>query len=141
MRDSRLYGIGFAHIALRVSDFDRSLSFYTEGLGFRLSHMWDNNGNPAALIDFGNGFLELFGGAQKGEISSCAGSLPHFAFASEDVKKTFEIALSAGATPKREPVDLLLPCTPPLPITVAFVYGPDGETIEFFAFRGGMADE
>ncbi len=135
-KEKGLYGMNITHIALKVSDIDRSLAFYTGGLGFRLFRRWENNGAPAALIDLGGGFLELFGGAPAGEAAPAAGTYPHFALAADDVRKAFDLAISAGAKAKRPPSRLVLASEPPTPIEIAFVTGPDGETIEFFAFRG-----
>ena len=36
---------GFHHIALRARDYDKSLAFYTEGMGFPVAHSWgEGNG-------------------------------------------------------------------------------------------------
>lgn len=127
-----LFGIGIHHIALHVSDLNRSLAFYCEGLGFRLYRRWKNGESENALVDFGQGYLELFSPAPDRGHLPAAGVSPHFAFAAEDVSACFERAVKAGAGIKRELTDLVIPSEPPLPITVAFVTGPDGETIEFF---------
>src|SRR5436190_12831132 len=68
-----LAGGGFHHIAVRAFDFDASLRFYTEGLGFKRVYGWGEDGRArgekdsrAALLDTGDGnYLELFGGGLR----------------------------------------------------------------------------
>ena len=36
MANGKIAGCGFHHVALQTSSFERSLTFYIEGLGFRL---------------------------------------------------------------------------------------------------------
>ncbi|MEU9025835.1 VOC family protein [Actinomadura sp. NPDC048394] len=41
--------VAVSHIGLCVSDFDRSLRFYTEGLGFEIAEGWDIGDSLAQL--------------------------------------------------------------------------------------------
>ena len=76
----------------------------------------------------------MFAGGKPAVISEdTAGSFVHFAFGVENPDEWYERALSCGATEKRPPCDMFLETSAdPLDIRVAFVYGPDGETLEFF---------
>lgn len=40
MANEKIAGCGFHHVALQTSDFEKSLAFYTEGLGFQLRAKW-----------------------------------------------------------------------------------------------------
>lgn len=51
-------------VALTVGDFERSLKFYTEGLGLAPADFFSNDGGRAALIEMGSATLELFDEAQ-----------------------------------------------------------------------------
>ncbi|WP_026239328.1 VOC family protein [Parafrankia discariae] len=44
-------GVAISHIGLCVSDFDRSIRFYTEGLGFRLAERFDIGDSLAQLAE------------------------------------------------------------------------------------------
>jgi glyoxylase I family protein len=55
---------GFHHVAIRAVDFDESVKFYTEGLGFRVHFPFSVPGriDRAVFLDAGDGrFIELFG--------------------------------------------------------------------------------
>lgn len=120
------------HIALRVSDFEKSLDFYTSGLGFKAAKIWENNEKKAAMVDFGEGFIEIFGSAEKDENKFNAGAYPHFAFLSNDVDLDFSKAVNAKAGVIKAPFNATLNTTPPQELRIAFISGPDGEQIEFF---------
>ena len=57
---------GFHHVALRATDFDRTVKSYTEGLGFKVHYEFAVPGriDRAAFLDAGDGrYIEVFGPA------------------------------------------------------------------------------
>lgn len=69
MANEIIKGMGFHHMALYVSDFDKSLSFYQK-LGMKVYTAWGQGADRIALLDTGDGsMLEVF--AKPGRI------LPH----------------------------------------------------------------
>src|SRR4051812_43990303 len=94
-------GGGFHHIAIRAYDFDASLRFYTEGLGFTRRYGWGVDGRAngerdsrAALLDTGDGnYLELFGGGTRPHGSAPPEEvLLHFALRTTDTDAATERA-------------------------------------------------
>lgn len=125
---------GFHHIAIRARDFERTVRFYEEGLGFVRKFGWGTPGSRAALMDTGDGnYVEIFEGRPADE-NVPEGGILHVAFRSKDVDADYHRALAAGATVQAEPKDVTPPNQDyPEPFRVAFVRGLDGEVIEFFA--------
>ncbi|MBQ2966635.1 MAG: VOC family protein [Clostridia bacterium] len=126
---------GFHHIALSASDFEKSLKFYTEGLGFTVYRSWiAGSGKKIALLDMGNGnCIELFSDGEKAEYpAEPAGSYFHLALNTTDAKSAYEKAIAYGAPSHKAPAEYTLPAQPPIEAVIAFVKGPDGELIEFF---------
>jgi len=130
----KLRGGGLHHIAVEASDFDRSLRFYTEGLGFQNVLTFPEEDQTVAMLDTGDGtYVELFsgGGGEKP-----TGSLLHFALRTEDCAAATERARAAGGTITTEPTDVVLRGDPPVPVRYSFCEGPDGEQIELFQADG-----
>ena len=101
MANEIIRGMGFHHIALFASDFEKSLKFYT-ALGMKPLVEWGEGVKRIMLLDVGNGDrLELF--AKGSDEYSAEGKWNHFALEVEDVEKAYEIALAAGATPHIAP--------------------------------------
>ncbi|MBT3274552.1 MAG: VOC family protein, partial [Spirochaetales bacterium] len=73
---------GFHHIAMDVANFDSSIAFYTEVLGFEKTKEWGETGARAIMLHAGNGnYLEFF---EKAEVSAEKGTLIHFALRTDD---------------------------------------------------------
>lgn len=126
---------GFHHIAFRARNFDRSLAFYCDGLGFRVAHQWGDGDSRIALLDIGDGnYLELFASTPgqepyTGDATPAPGAYFHLALRTADVDKDIETVRALGCPitvePKSVPVNGKT-------IRVGFFTGPDGETLEFF---------
>lgn len=122
---------GIHHVAIRVSNFDRSLAFYTEVLGFRLHRLWGEGDGRGALLDTGSGdYLEVFGGGDPAPKPE--GHWFHLALRSTDCLGLLERVRVSGAKVTLEPKDINIPSEPPLPARIAFFNGPDGESVEIF---------
>jgi len=131
MPNEKIPGAGTHHIAISSARFDESIKFYTEGLGMTPVAFWGENEGRAALLDIGDGsHVELFAhgaaAAQQNE------KFEHFAIRTTDPDKAFAAALAAGAREKMPPTTLNIPSDPPIPVRIAFVFGPDNEVLEFF---------
>lgn len=129
-------GCGIHHVALRTSDIERSLQFYLEGLGCTLRARWGEGDSRVAMVDLGDGaVLELFhGGSNEGPCQEQkAGGWFHLALSVENADDAFTRAVQFGAREKIAPKDALIDAVPaPMKVRIAFVYGPDGEILEFF---------
>ncbi len=122
---------GFHHIALKASDFDKSCEFY-KALGFTERVRWGEGDKRAVMLDMGDGgCIEIFaGGEDKERLDE---RFLHLAFKVDNVELAYNTAINAGATSKYEPYEACPPnAVPPIKMCVAFVYGPDGELLEFF---------
>jgi len=127
-----VHGPGFHHVALRAVDFDKSLAFYAEACGFQRVYGWGEGDSRAAMLDIGNGdYIELFAGG-KPVADPSAGPLFHFAIRVPDCDAAFDRAVNAGAATQMKPENVLLKGDTPVTVRIAFVKGPDGESIEFF---------
>ena len=133
----------FHHVALRATDFDRTVKFYTEGLGFRVHHEFAVPGriDRAAFLDAGDGrYVEIFGpdssvqseGRRRapGE-ERTEGALLHFCLRVADTDAAYARALAAGAESRVAPRTSTLNRDPLVEVRIAFVTGPEGEVIEF----------
>ena len=130
MANEIVKGMGFHHMALYVSDFDKSLAFYQK-LGMSVYTAWGEGDSRIALLDTGDGtMLEVF--AKPGMSVSAEGRFQHLALHVENVEYALQTALAAGAK-LNMPVTVMDLDSHPRKITIqiAFVYGPDGEVVEF----------
>ena len=129
-KNKKISGGGFHHVSIKVSDLNRSIKFYTEGLGFVERISWGVGLQKRVLLDAGDGDYFEFG--QTSDPIRKGGCFPHVALRTDNCDAAIEAARAAGAIVTKAPKDVTLPAHPPLKIRVAFFKGPDGEEIEFF---------
>lgn len=130
MANEIIKGMGFHHMALYASDFDKSLAFYQK-LGMTVYTAWGEGDSRIALLDTGDGsMLELF--AKPGVDMPGQGRFQHLALHVENVEAALSTALAAGATLHMPVTVMDLDARPrKITIQIAFVNGPDGEVVEF----------
>ncbi len=137
MANEIIKGLGYAHVAIAAKDFEKSLAFY-RALGLRIYTQWGqktaDSDTRIALLDMGDGSLvELFAKPGMDVEETSASPYLHFAFSAQNVDEAYRIALEAGATPLKPPVEMPLDSNPlRMTLRVAFVKGPSGEELEFF---------
>jgi glyoxylase I family protein len=131
-RNKTIGGCGFHHVAIRAHDFDASVRFYTEALGFVEKIRWGDDKSKAIMLDTGDGnYLEIFSGGTKEHRPE--GAILHFALRADDCDAALDRARAAGAVVTMESKDVNIQSVPgPTPVRIAFCTGPDGEVIEFF---------
>jgi glyoxylase I family protein len=134
---------GFHHVAIRAVDFDETIRFYTEGLGFRVHFSFAVPGriDRAAFLDAGDGrFVEVFGDGSIVQSEGrrrfpneepTEGALLHFCLRVADTDASYARAVAAGALPRVEPRTRRLSEDPLVEVRIAFITGPNGEVIEF----------
>ncbi len=126
---------GFHHIAIKASDFDKSVAFY-KALGLTERVRWSEGDNRAVMLNMGDGgLIELFAGGKAREKTADEVNEHwlHLALKVEDVEYAYATAINSGAVPRTAPMDVSPDgAVPAMKMRIAFVYGPDGEIIEFF---------
>jgi catechol 2,3-dioxygenase-like lactoylglutathione lyase family enzyme len=134
---------GFHHVAIRAVDFDATIRFYTEGLGFKVHYRFSvpDRIDRAAFLDAGDGrYIEVFGQGstvqsegrrRRPNEEATEGALLHFCLRVTDVEASYARALAAGAVSRIAPRIARLGGEPPAEVQIAFVVGPNGEVIEF----------
>jgi len=116
---------------MRARDFDASVRFYTEALGFRATLAWGEGDGRAVMLDAGDGScIEIFAGGSGEDVPE--GRLLHFALRAADVDAAVERAVAGGAEVTVAPQHVDIPTDPVTPVRLAFCKGPNGEVIEFF---------
>ncbi len=96
-------------IALTVKDFERSVKFYTDGLGMVPAAFWDNGQGRALILEMGKGTLEIFDEAQAETIDQIeagqrvSGQI-RFALQVPNIDDAMVKLLAHGATLVHEPV-------------------------------------
>jgi len=129
-------GGGFHHVAIRAKDFDRSVAFYTDVLGFEATIGWGEKPGRAIMLDTGDGnYLEVFERPNEDWPAGEEGALLHLAIRTDDVDGVAQRVRQAGCEVTTEPRDAELNTTigpNPVSVRISFFRGPDGEVIELF---------
>jgi lactoylglutathione lyase len=121
---------GIHHVGLLVKDSQKSLDFYTSGLGGKVVFSFPMSGSDKTiyLVDLGgNAVVELIPrGTGEEEVNA---HWAHLAIRTDDAKAAYDRAIKAGAVSRSEPAESKLGT---MTVLNPFVYGPDREVIEFF---------
>ena len=122
---------GFAHVALRCSNINRSIEMY-KALGLREVLRWGEGERLIVMLEMQNGDrIELF--ANGSDFYSENGKWQHFAVCVDDVEAAYNAALKAGFKSQTPPKTAPLESMPyKATLNVAFVTGSDNESLEFF---------
>lgn len=130
-KNKKIKGCGFHHVSMKVRDLDKTIRFYSEGLGFVERVSWGQHPKRTVLLDTGDGnYFEVSQGDPDQEHGE--GVFRHLALRVDDCDAAIEAARAAGAIVTVEPKDVTLSSEPPLQLRIAFFEGPDGELIELF---------
>jgi glyoxylase I family protein len=133
---------GFHHVAIRAVDFDETVRFYTEGLGFSVHFPFSipPRVDRAVLLDAGDGrFVEVFsqtstvvaeGRRRRPNEEPTESAILHFCLRVADTDASYARALAAGGKSRIEPDTRRLRDDPLVEARIAFVTGPNGEAIE-----------
>jgi lactoylglutathione lyase len=96
-------------VALTVSEFERSVKFYCDGLGIEPAAIWNNDGGQALILNMGSATLEIFDETQARVIDQLeaekriSGQI-RFALQVPDLQAAMERLLAHGATLVHPPV-------------------------------------
>jgi catechol 2,3-dioxygenase-like lactoylglutathione lyase family enzyme len=96
-------------IALTVTEFERSVKFYCDGLGIEPAAIWNNDGGQALILNMGNATLEVFDEKQAQVIDQLeaekrvSGQI-RFALQVPDLQAAMKRLLAHGATLVHPPV-------------------------------------
>jgi lactoylglutathione lyase len=108
-------------------DLDRSIEFYRDRLGLKLTRRFEvkeNNAEIAFLEDFDGGAIELTHWRDKRQLSE-GDNFDHVAFAVKDLETTMEQLRKEGTTVAMEPFKLK-----GRGHQIAFIKDPDGNWLE-----------
>jgi lactoylglutathione lyase len=122
---------GFHHVGLFAKDAQKSLDFYTRGLGGKEVFSFPmpaDSSKTIYLVDLGNNAVVEIVPRGNGEEEHNA-HWAHLAIRTDDAKAAYDMAIKAGAVSRDEPAEKKLGT---MAVCNAFVFGPDREVIEFF---------
>jgi catechol 2,3-dioxygenase-like lactoylglutathione lyase family enzyme len=96
-------------VALTTGDFERSVRFYSEGLGLEPSQVWPSDQGQALVLDMGKATLEVFDEKQAQtvdqlEVGRRVSGPIRFALQVPDLEEAMERLLAHGATLVHPPV-------------------------------------
>jgi lactoylglutathione lyase len=121
---------GIHHIGLWVKDPQKSLDFYTKGLGGKVVFSFPMADKPQTinLVDLGNNAVVEIIPRGNGDEEKDA-HWAHIALRVDNAKEAYDRAIKAGAVSRSEPRENSLGT---MKVINPFVLGPDHEVIELF---------
>ena len=121
---------GLAHIGIKVKDIDASIKFYTELLGFELTHKQVFGSSTLAFLGAGSCLLELIQGSQYEERTP--GQVDHIAVEVKGIEALVAFLKENGV---RFLSDEIAVCPDLIDgVKNIFFLGPDDERLEFFEY-------
>jgi lactoylglutathione lyase len=117
------------HIGIRVKDLERSVSFYSNVLGFMVRGRMENKttGLKIAFVRVGDSEIELLQYPDQGEEPLPAGVIAHIAFRVDAIEDVLARLMEAGVELRDQQPREVFGDT-----KIAFFYGPDGEVLELY---------
>lgn len=118
----------FFHVAIKTDDLDASTAFYRDALGGEIIERGDaGDGSEYVALEVADKRIYCFERPpyeSNGLEADVSTGLLHFGFVVADVDAAVESAEASGAEVLMEPETFG-------DLAIAFVYGPDGERIEY----------
>jgi glyoxylase I family protein len=130
---------GIHHVSIKTRDWDATIRFYRETLGFTEKLAWRTAPQRATMLEAGPGnLIEVFEDLAYAPAPN--GPILHFALRTDNIDQIAARVRAAGMKITIEPKDATIPntaagpaaVTGPVPIRIFFCEGPNGEIIEFF---------
>jgi glyoxylase I family protein len=122
MADPPLEIRGFSHVCVRVSDLERSLAFYRDGLGLRV--IFDPGSSVTVEL------LQLPAPAEPQRRSRQATGYTNISLAVSDLDAAYRALEGRGLRPLQRPVEVG-------GVRMFFLADPDGTPVELIEFPGG----
>lgn len=113
----------FHHISIRISNFEKSLRFYTDLVGLKVSKQFAANGGNVAYLCNGKGETEVEIIAMP-DVPAFEGKGMFLCFASDNLEAVHEKAIAMGYSPS----DIR---NPEPNVRYFYVYDPDGVSVQF----------
>lgn len=124
---------GLDHIGIFAREWEQSVAFYEDALGFSTKLLWGEAPGRCAYLDSGDGTcIELFENPALPPAADPPELIPHICLRTNDVDAAHErLVVDHGASSVWEPRDVTLNATDgDVVVRLCFVRGPAGEVIE-----------
>lgn len=132
-KNKAVKGLGFHHISITTHRFEESIKFYRDLLGMEVVKEMQLGERRLVQLDIGDGMLVEVSDPtpETKAMQSSLVPLNHIGFKVDDLKAAVELVRASGYPITVEPRELT---TGDTPMSLAFVKGPNGESIEFMQF-------
>ena len=117
----------FHHISIRITDFEKSLHFYTTLTGLQVVHQFEAGGGHVAYLQNGDGETEVeLIAMPQGQTFEGKGMF--LCFATDDLEAAHAVAAAEGMNPSdiRQPEPTA---------KYFYVYDPDGVSVQLREYR------